>query len=310
MTADEERAAEVARELDRLNLDRRLTEQRILFEAEAACRGPAERGRDRGRGRGVAPGGGRHRGVAAGRAPPAPLRGDRPGRRRGARVGAQHPRRTTYMRASRAGAEHLVRFGGHRMAAGLEIEAGEVGRVPAGVRAPRGRAPRTGRTCCRVQRVDAVVSPAALTLDLAEELERLGPFGAGNPAPTLLVPGGADRARHRDGRGRRPRALQPRRRVGARPRRRVPHLPAWPRGQPGREPHDAAVSLERRRWNGDRRGARRPALAVRHARRQAARRRARPRSSGARSSASCAADPSAVVAGVPGRRARGRSETG
>ena len=29
----------------------------------------------------------------------------------------------------------------------------------------------------------------ALNLDLAEELERIGPFGQGNPAPVLMVPG-------------------------------------------------------------------------------------------------------------------------
>ena len=38
------------------------------------------------------------------------------------------------------------------------------------------------------ERVDAVVPGGALTLELAEELERLGPFGAANPAPRLLVP--------------------------------------------------------------------------------------------------------------------------
>ena len=36
--------------------------------------------------------------------------------------------------------------------------------------------------------VDAVVSARDLTLDLAEELERLAPFGLGNPDVTLLVP--------------------------------------------------------------------------------------------------------------------------
>ena len=36
--------------------------------------------------------------------------------------------------------------------------------------------------------MDAVVSARDLTLDLAEELERLAPFGLGNPDVTLLVP--------------------------------------------------------------------------------------------------------------------------
>ena len=35
--------------------------------------------------------------------------------------------------------------------------------------------------------VDAIVPAGALTLDLAQELDRLAPFGLGNPEPTLLV---------------------------------------------------------------------------------------------------------------------------
>ena len=37
-------------------------------------------------------------------------------------------------------------------------------------------------------KVDAVVSAEDLTLDLAQELDRLAPFGLGNPDVTLLVP--------------------------------------------------------------------------------------------------------------------------
>jgi single-stranded-DNA-specific exonuclease len=35
--------------------------------------------------------------------------------------------------------------------------------------------------------VDAIVPASALTLELAQELERLAPFGLGNPEPTLLA---------------------------------------------------------------------------------------------------------------------------
>ena len=38
-------------------------------------------------------------------------------------------------------------------------------------------------------RIDAIVPASALTLDLARELERLAPFGLGNPDVTLLVAG-------------------------------------------------------------------------------------------------------------------------
>ena len=40
----------------------------------------------------------------------------------------------------------------------------------------------------RTERIDAMVGGAGLGLDLAEELERLAPFGMGNPGVRLLVP--------------------------------------------------------------------------------------------------------------------------
>jgi single-stranded-DNA-specific exonuclease len=40
-----------------------------------------------------------------------------------------------------------------------------------------------------VQRVDAIVPGRSLTLELAEELRRLAPFGLGNPGVTLLLAG-------------------------------------------------------------------------------------------------------------------------
>jgi single-stranded-DNA-specific exonuclease len=84
-------------------------------------------------------------------------------------------------------AEYLERFGGHRAAAGLSI-AEE--RIPAfaeafGVHAD---AHIDEDDLFEVVRIDAVVSGRDLTLDLAEELARLAPFGLGNPDVTLLVP--------------------------------------------------------------------------------------------------------------------------
>ena len=101
----------------------------------------------------------------------------------GPRLGAQHRAATTCTPGLRPAAEHLLRFGGHRMAAGLEIEAERDPGLP-GARS-RGHAGErlAPADLVRVQQVDAVVPGGALNLDLAEELERLGPFGAGNPAP-------------------------------------------------------------------------------------------------------------------------------
>ncbi len=83
-------------------------------------------------------------------------------------------------------AEHLERFGGHRAAAGLTIAeerieafADAFGRHADAALADADLRPLTT--------VDAIVPAGALTLDLAQELDRLAPFGLGNPEPTLLV---------------------------------------------------------------------------------------------------------------------------
>ena len=90
-------------------------------------------------------------------------------------------------RGAGACAAHLSRFGGHRMAAGVELEEASVEpfrRALAG-HAAAALSPADLIPC---ERVDAVVPGGVLGLELAEELERLGPFGMGNPQPTLLVP--------------------------------------------------------------------------------------------------------------------------
>ncbi|EAU67260.1 single-stranded-DNA-specific exonuclease RecJ [Stigmatella aurantiaca DW4/3-1] len=83
-------------------------------------------------------------------------------------------------------ADMLSRFGGHKYAAGLTIEAG---RLPAFREAferialerltPEDLIPR-----CKV---DAVVTPHELDERAVESLQRLGPFGQGNPEPVLVL---------------------------------------------------------------------------------------------------------------------------
>ena len=86
-----------------------------------------------------------------------------------------------------AASRHLERYGGHRAAAGLTIAREHVGAFreafaahAADVLTPADLAPEL--------RIDAVAPGGELTLGLAEELERLGPFGQGNPPVSLLVP--------------------------------------------------------------------------------------------------------------------------
>jgi single-stranded-DNA-specific exonuclease len=85
--------------------------------------------------------------------------------------------------------KHLERFGGHRAAAGLSIRAEHVEEFASAFAAHADAVlpdeelrPRTV--------IDAVLPRTRrLTLDLCAELQRLAPFGLGNPAVTLLAPG-------------------------------------------------------------------------------------------------------------------------
>jgi single-stranded-DNA-specific exonuclease len=82
---------------------------------------------------------------------------------------------------------HLERFGGHRAAAGLSIVPERL-EAFAEAFADHADGSLTDEDLRPVTAVDAVVPASALTLELAQELDRLAPFGLGNPDVTLLVP--------------------------------------------------------------------------------------------------------------------------
>ncbi len=192
LTADEPRATEIAAELDRTNHDRREIEREVATAAEAARRElPDGLGEAAGL---VIAGEGWHPGVVGIVASRLVERHLRPvvligldGEGRGRGSGRSVPG-FDLLAALDACAEHLVRHGGHRAAAGLEIEAGRVDafreQFAAVVEARIGEAAGV-----RVEAVDAVVGADGLGHDVAEQLTRLGPFGNGNPGVRLLVPG-------------------------------------------------------------------------------------------------------------------------
>ena len=78
----------------------------------------------------------------------------------------------------------LLRFGGHRQAAGLTVEASRIGELRRGLAAwanerlaPEDLVPRL--------RIDAPLGLREISGDIIEGLRRLGPFGAANPKPVF-----------------------------------------------------------------------------------------------------------------------------
>ena len=191
LTADDRRASEIAIELDRVNLERRDAERLVLDSAERARADlPAELASAPGL---VLAGEGWHPGVVgivASRLAerywvPAVLIGiDGDGRGKGS--GRSVPG-FDLLAALDACGEHLLRYGGHRAAAGLEIEAGRVDDFRAAFVA-HASAELGDRDLVRTEVIDAVVGGESLGHEVAEQLERLAPFGMGNPGVRLLVP--------------------------------------------------------------------------------------------------------------------------
>jgi single-stranded-DNA-specific exonuclease len=185
LTEDPDRARAVAEELDRVNAERRHAQERILFAAEAQV---AEQGDQPAY---VLAGDAWHPGVVGIVA---------------GKIAERHHRPTIViafdgdtgtgsarsvpgfdlLAALDATAGHLLRHGGHRAAAGLEIARDQLEAFRAAFRA-HADAALTTELRQPVQRIDAIVSGEELGLELAEELRRLEPFGQGNPEVTLLV---------------------------------------------------------------------------------------------------------------------------
>jgi single-stranded-DNA-specific exonuclease len=193
LTDDEAEAGRLAGELEALNRDRQAVEDRILRDAIHQVEEWPESKRSR-LGYVIA-GEDWHRGVVgivASRLverfhrPVVLIAGGEPGEDW---VGSGRSVSSFDLHGALGACSHLLgRWGGHRAAAGLSIAPGNVeafaaafAEHAAGVLAPEDLRPVTP--------VDAVVRGSELTLGLCEELERLAPFGLGNPNVTLLAVG-------------------------------------------------------------------------------------------------------------------------
>ena len=254
LTDDAERAAAIADELDRANAERRLTETRILFEADAEVRAAGDLPAY------VLAADGWHPGVIGIVASRIVERYHRPcvmialDGDEGTGSGRSIPA-FDLLGGLDACAAHLVRHGGHRAAAGCNIARAQVDAFRAAFVAHAG-AVLEPADLVPVERVDAVVAGDELGLTLAEELERLAPFGVGNPPVSLLVPA----ARLADPRpmGEEGRHLRFTVQAGGHRARAVAFgVERLPDG----EVHDATFTLELNEWN----GAVEPRLVLRHA---------------------------------------------
>ena len=194
LTTDPDRAAQIAAELDRANAERRWAEQEVVEGAEKARSALPKSLKDAPAlvlaGEGWHPG---VVGIAASRLAERHFRptvllsvdGDR------AKGSARSIPGFDLVAALDACSEHLVRYGGHRAAAGLELEEGRVEEFRDAFIAHA--AERIDpEELVRMERLDALVGVGreGIGMDLARQLENLGPFGVGNPGPRLLVPSG------------------------------------------------------------------------------------------------------------------------
>jgi len=188
LTEDPARAEEIAAELDSVNVERRLVEQRLVWEAEAQVGELGERSAY------VLCGADWHPGVIGIVASRIVERHHRPAiliafdGELGTGSGRSIPG-FDLLGALHAGADHLERYGGHRAAAGLTIRRERLEPFAAAIEAHAAEL-LTPELLAPVERVDAIVSGAELGLPLVEELAALEPCGTGNASPRLLVPGG------------------------------------------------------------------------------------------------------------------------
>jgi single-stranded-DNA-specific exonuclease len=185
LSTDPARAEQIAAELDSANHERRQVESTIRYQAEAQLAAQGERAAY------VLAEEGWHPGVIGIVASRLVEQSGRPvvlialegdtGKASGRSVEA-----FDLLAGLSACGEHLLRYGGHRAAAGLEIERGNVAAFAAAL-AAHAEGVLSPQDLLSVERVDAIVDGEDLGMELAEELQSLAPFGRGNPVACLMV---------------------------------------------------------------------------------------------------------------------------
>lgn len=187
-TRSEEEAARLADHLDQLNSERRALQQRVVAEALQMISSPPPPFvllagvEERGWHRGVV-------GIVASRIkdhvnrPTAivSIQGEYA-------VGSVRTISAVHaVKALESVADLLVKFGGHPAAAGFTVKTSDLHALSARLSAYVDQTTSSSEFV-PLRRADVIVSSEQLTDRLRYELEKLGPFGLGNPAPSLIVP--------------------------------------------------------------------------------------------------------------------------
>jgi single-stranded-DNA-specific exonuclease len=187
LTSSDARAAELAAQLASANVRRREVEQEILFEAETQAREQRDQFAIVVAGEEWHPG---VLGIVAGRIAE---RFHRPtvalGIDGGVAAGSGRSGGVYDLHGGLAAcSDLLVRFGGHRAAAGLELDVANLDRFRAAFVKHATDALTVDDLRPRLS-VDAIADPSDVNLEAVAAIEALGPFGAENPEPRVLIAG-------------------------------------------------------------------------------------------------------------------------
>jgi single-stranded-DNA-specific exonuclease len=82
-------------------------------------------------------------------------------------------------------AHHLTKFGGHKHAAGVTLDTGRIPDFAQALEAEGREALDPAQLSARLH-IDAELHPREVRMELASQLRRLAPFGAGNPEPVFF----------------------------------------------------------------------------------------------------------------------------